>query len=401
LHFLSNNAVFAIAPPWEWPGKIVSWIGQKAGGEAFTWFLNVIHDCFNSVIKGFEKGYVHAASVKPSGRVLDYYFGSSMGLTRYLAWGALLVALVMVVVPGGGSRFLRGLKVVVGVALAPIFFMAMDWMVTIQSSAAHMAVGLYTPGGKYAAQPLLLIPVADNPFYALIGMGWVVTWGGALLLMFKGYAIIGTVSCLLLLPCFALSVFSDGALKFMNVLISTIIVTKIAGIPLALFIMKLAEAMSQTVPALNDPLGQTATMGFALIFAFAAQFLLFWACLKVVNPITGKVYSRGKSKTQVSGGKLKAETTEKRRQRRHASFNASFLNRRPNHGSNLGGTAARKPAGRQGVKTGAAMLAKRYPAAALGASAAKKVSSARSKSGAATSPTKPRSGASRNGSGPG
>jgi hypothetical protein len=210
LHFLSNNAVFAIAPPWEWPGKIVSWIGQKAGGEAFTWFLNVIHDCFNSVIKGFEKGYVHAASVKPSGRVLDYYFGSSMGLTRYLAWGALLVALVMVVVPGGGSRFLRGLKVVVGVALAPIFFMAMDWMVTIQSSAAHMAVGLYTPGGKYAAQPLLLIPVADNPFYALIGMGWVVTWGGALLLMFKGYAIIGTVSCLLLLPCFALSVFSDG-----------------------------------------------------------------------------------------------------------------------------------------------------------------------------------------------
>jgi hypothetical protein len=100
------------------------------------------------------------------------------------------------------------------------------------------------------------------------------------------------------------------------------------------------------VPALNDPLGQTATMGFALIFAFAAQFLLFWACLKVVNPITGKVYSRGKSKTQVSGGKLKAETTEKRRQRRHASFNASFLNRRPNHGSNLGGTAARKPGAR-------------------------------------------------------
>jgi hypothetical protein len=401
LHFLSNSAVLAIAPPWQWPGKIAGWLGQKVGGEAFTWLLNVVHDAFNSVLKTFDKQYVHAASVKPSGAVLDYYFGSSMGLTRYLAWGAFLVALVMAVVPGGGSRFLRGAKVVVGVAMAPIFFMAMDWMATIQSSAAHLAVGLYTPTGKYADQPLLLVPVADNPLFALMGMGWVFTWGGLLLLMFKGYAVIGTVSCLLLLPCFALSVFSDGALKFMNVLISTIIVTKIAGIPLALFIMKLAEALSQSVDALNDPLGQTASIGFGLIFAWASQFLLFWACLKVVNPITGKVYSRGKSKTQVSGGKLKAETTEKRRQRRHASFNASFLNRRPSHGRNLGGTTAKGQAARKGVKSGAAMLAKRYPATALGAAAAKKVASARSNGRPATSRPEPRSGASRNGSGPG
>jgi hypothetical protein len=395
LNFLTSG-VFAIAPPWQWPGKVIEQIGKKAGGEAATWLLNVIHDAFNNVVSSMEKGYAHAASVKPQGGVVDYFFGSAVGLTRYIAWISFAIALVLVVVPGNGRFIVRAVKVAIGVLLVPVFFMLMDWMPSIQSVAAHAAMDLYTPTGKYAHQPLLLIPVADNPIFALMGMGWVFWWGGGLLLMFKGYAVVGMIACLLLLPFFALSVLYDGALKFMNILISTIIVTKIAGIPLALFCIKAAEALYQNVDALNDPLGQTVCIGFGVFIAWAIQFGLFWACLKVVSPVTGKIYSRGKSKTQVTGGKLKAETTEKRQQRRRTKYANSFLerDRRPSHGRDSARTSGAAAARKSSAKAGAAMLAKRYPQSAVVLKAASTVKKAGSASKPSTASPGPSNGSS-------
>jgi hypothetical protein len=379
LNFL-NSGVFAIAPPWEWPGNVIEEIGKKAGGEAFTWILNVIADAFNSVVKSMEKGYAHAAAVKPQGEVLDYFFGSAVGFARYLAWVSFAIALILVVIPGNGRFIVRAVKVMLGIMLVPLFFIVLDWLPAIQGTLSKAAVDIYSPAGKYADQPLLLIPVADNPLFALMGMGWVVTWGGALLLVFKGYAVVGMIACLLLLPFFALSVIFDFALKFLNILISTIIVTKIAGIPLALFIMKAAEALSQNVAVLNDPLGQTVCIGFGLLFAWVAQFGLFWACLKVVSPVTGKIYSHGKTKAQVMGGKLKAETTEKRRERRNAAYSNMFRDsgRRPSHGRVSGSTSvATAAAKRRSIKAGAAMLAKRYPQTAVALKAASVAQAAR------------------------
>jgi hypothetical protein len=221
-------------------------------------------------------------------------------------------------------------------------------------------------------------------------MGTVVTWGGALLLMFKGYAVIGTFACLLLLPFLALSALFDGALRFTNGLISTIIVTKLAGIPLALFILKGSEALSQTVPALNDPLGQTVCIGFGLFCAWAVQFGLFWACLKVVSPVTGRIYSRGKTRAHVTSGKLRAETTEKRRRRRHGDYSNSFLDRRGSHGRQSERTTGTK-ARSAGIKAGATLLAKRYPQTAIALKAASAAGKARSAaSRAVTAPQDPR-----------
>lgn len=386
MNLLSPGAVFGIAPPWEWPGKAIGWVGKKAGGETFTFFLNIIHDAYQSVIKAFETQYVHAASVKPEGDVVDYFFGSAVGLMRYISWTGLLIGVILVFFPGGGRFFVRAAKVAFWTMLAPVYFIIMDWLPTIQSTFAHAAVNMYTPTGKYANQPLLLIPIADNPLFALWGMGWVLGWGGTLLLMFKGYAVIGLAASVLLLPFFALSAIWDWALKFTNVLIATIIVTKIAGIPLALFTMKLGEALTHSVPALNDPLGQTVTTSFSLFWAFAMQFLLFWACLKVVNPVTGKIYSRGRTKAQVTG-KVKAETTEKRRKQHNASYGASFLNdsRRPSHGH--GGTSSTGAAKAAAVKSGAALLAKRYPQTALAMQAASTAGKLRSSGSTSTATT--------------
>lgn len=381
MSFLSNSAIFGIAPPWEWPGKAIEWVGNKAGGEVFTFFLNIIHDAFNSVVKAFETQYVNAASVNLQGTVVDYFFGSALGLARYVAWTGLLVGVLLVVIPGGGRFFVRAVKVAFFVMLAPIYFIILDWLPPFQSAMAHAAVGMYTPTGEHAHVPLLLIPIADNPLFALMGMGWVVGWGGLLLLMFKGYALIGLVASLLLLPFFALSALWDWALKFMNVLISTIIVTKIAGIPLALFVMKLAEAITQNVPGLGDSLGLTIVIGFALFVAWALQFLLFWACLKVVSPVTGKVYSRGKSKAQVEG-KVKAETTEKRRtQRRNQGYSLAFLDRRPSHGREIGQADRSKSGKHRAVTAGATLLAKRYPQTAVALKTASVINKVRSRNG--------------------
>jgi hypothetical protein len=374
-------------------------VGDVAGAP-FKWLLDVFHDWYNGLVKMFEEQYVHHLTIKP-GPVTDYLFGSALNLSQYLASGAFMAALVLAAfLPSGMKRMPRTFKVLLGVIVAPTaYFWGLDLLTALGDQLSEAVVGIYTPTGKFGHQALLAIPIVDNPLGALTGMGFTLTFGGLLLGIFTVYAPLGLVAALLLLPFFALSALWDWAYKLTNIFISAVLVTHVLGIPVALFFLKIGQAASDNIGVINNSLGITMMINGGLILGIVAQVFLFWACMKVVSPVTGSIYNRGNSRVF---GKVKAETSEKRKSdssARRESYNRTFLNRRGSHTAPSQQSSGNSST-RQAARTGAVVLAKKYPATALVATAASSKSSSKN----ATTTSQPRSrntgGSTRTGSAP-
>jgi hypothetical protein len=355
-------------------------LGDTAGAF-FTWLTKLFVNWYYGMVNMFEKYYVNPP-VPKYGAWSDYILGSGMGLARYLATGAFAVTLVLAfLIPGRAARKLpRAFAVALGIILSPMYFWAVDQLKVVGINAAHAVVQLYHPTGHLAHQPLLLVPIVDNPFGVWAGAGPTLAQGGTLLILFMSYEVASLVVVFLLLPFFALSALYDWALKITNGLLAALLVMRLLGRPIALLFIVVARATIEHIPGLDNSVGIPALINGAMLFGLLAQPLLFWACLKIVSPITGQVYSRGKAMIR---GKVDATTEERKRTEEvhRRNYAQTFLSQRGS-GRARGEHAQQPSGGGSGfgtsvVKTGGVMLAKRYPATALAVKGAEVANGAR------------------------
>jgi hypothetical protein len=366
-------------------------------------FEKLFYQWYLGMVSFFEKEYVNPPQVQ-LGVWWDYFRDNAVTFSVFLAGTLLVVGIIFALIfPPMLKRVPRMLKYgCIVLFFIPLIFTGVDQLRLLEHSLATGIVSLYTPtNNSGSVTDLLLVPIVANPIGAIVGMASIVSFGGALLLLFMSYSVIGYLATIALLPFLALAVWFNFAVKMVNWITSALIVSVVGGIPLGLLAIVLGEAVSNNIVLLDNTIGRTMMLSASLLAAIGLQVALFWACLNAVQKVTGSVY--GNSRVHVNSGNVKAQMEDQNGgYSTQANYATSFVQARGESVRSSAAPAASEGVRGSSVKSGALVLAKKYPAAAVAvqsvqtANSVRKATSSNTGGSSTVSPRKPgRGGSSR------